>query len=96
MFGHYFHEIFMRAIVTQQVVSPLSVIRLSKREHQCLTLAANGLTTGDISTKLRISARTVQFHFDTVRSKLGAANRQEAIALAVTHGIIQPRTLSVK
>ena len=44
------------------------------------------MTTDDISLKLDISSRTVQFHFDSIRSKLGAANRQEAIALGVQTG----------
>jgi len=34
--------------------------------------------------------RTVQYHFDSIRSKLGAANRQEAVALAVRDGVIGP------
>ena len=96
MFGHYFHEVFMRSVIERGLPPPMVGAPLSKRERECLTLAANGLTTDDIATKLRISARTVQFHFDTIRSKLGAANRQEAIALAVTNGIIQPRTLPMK
>jgi LuxR family quorum-sensing system transcriptional regulator SolR len=39
--------------------------------------------------KLGISERTVQFHFDGIRSKLGAANRQEAVAKAISAGIIE-------
>ena len=46
------------------------------------------MTTEDIAIKLEIKSRTVQFHFDSIRTKLGAANRQEAIALAVQSGVV--------
>jgi DNA-binding CsgD family transcriptional regulator len=96
MFGHYFHEVFMRSALAEAMPQPSVPTPLSKREHQCLTLAANGMTTDDIAAKLEIAARTVQFHFDTIRSKLGAANRQEAIALAVQNGTIRARASSTR
>jgi LuxR family transcriptional regulator len=89
MFGHYFHEIFMRSVIAIGKAPRAAGAPLSKRERECLGLAAHGLTTDDIALKLTISARTVQFHFDSIRSKLGAANRQEAIALAVQTGIVR-------
>jgi DNA-binding CsgD family transcriptional regulator len=53
---------------------------LSGRERECPTLASHGLTSDDIAGRLEISSRTVEFHFAGIRSKLAAANRQEAIA----------------
>lgn len=82
MFGHYFHEIFMRPTVPEGLKLLSVSIPLSKRERECLHWAARGFTTSDIAVKLEIRSRTVQFHFDSLRSKLGAANRQEAIAIA--------------
>jgi len=88
MFGHYFHEIFMRGVL-EKGVKPISRgAPLSKRETECVRLAARGLTTDDIALKLEIRSRTVQFHFDSVRSKLGAANRQEAIAIAAQRNLL--------
>ena len=89
MFGHYFHEIFMRAVIEAGASPRAAGAPLSKREQECLTLAAHGLTSDDIAFKLDIRARTVQFHFDSIRSKLGASNRQEAVALAVQSGIVR-------
>ena len=43
-----------------------------------------------------IAPRTVQFHLDAIRTKLGAANRQEAIARAVRNGIAQAGIRSTK
>lgn len=63
--------------------------RLSDRERQCLTMAARGLTSDDMAYKLGITERTVRFHFSSIRSKLGAANRQEAVAKAIKGGLIE-------
>ncbi len=88
LFGIYFHELFMKAIVERGVAPASQGFPLSPRELQCLRLAAHGQTTKDMALKLGISERTVQFHFDGIRSKLCAVNRQEAIAKAVSYGVI--------
>jgi DNA-binding CsgD family transcriptional regulator len=88
LFAHYFHEIFMKSVVRRGIQSRFAGRPLSHREKECLTLAARGLTTDDIGTKLGICSRTVQFHFDSIRSKLAAANRQEAVAQAIRDGQI--------
>ncbi|HXX85721.1 MAG TPA: LuxR family transcriptional regulator [Casimicrobiaceae bacterium] len=88
--GAYFHEIFRKGVV-EQGVAPLSRgARLSARQRECLEMAARGLNTEDIALRLNISARTAQFHFDCIRSKLGAANRQEAVAKGIAEGVIRP------
>ena len=88
LFGHYFHEMFMRAVVGRGLPSRIKGAPLSARERQVLKMVACGITTDDIATKLAISSRTVQFHLDSLRGKLNAANRQEAVALAVKAGFI--------
>ena len=91
MFGHYFHEIFMLPAVEFLNEPRKLPAALSRREQECLTLAARGLTTKAISYRLAISSRTVQFHFDRIRGKLGVANRHEAIALGVQTGLVRAR-----
>jgi DNA-binding CsgD family transcriptional regulator len=88
VFANYFHEIFMKAVVAKKVPPRAAGIKLSGRELECLRLAASGLTTETIAKKLGIVASTAQFHFNSIRSKLGAANRQEAIAKAIRDGLI--------
>lgn len=88
MFGHYFHQIFMQGVLEKKIEPISRGASLSRRETECVRLAARGLTTEDIATKLDIRSRTVQFHFDSIRSKLGAANRQEAIAIAVRRNLL--------
>lgn len=86
----YFHEIFMKNMVGKGIAPRSQGYPLSERERQCLILAARGHTSHDIAQRLSVAERTVQFHFDGIRSKLNAANRQEAIAKAIAAGIIQP------
>jgi DNA-binding CsgD family transcriptional regulator len=88
LFAIYFHEIFMKAVIERGIAPASHGAPLSPRELECLSLAAHGQTTKDMSLKLGISERTIQFHFDSIRSKLGAANRQEAIAKAISQGAI--------
>lgn len=88
LLAHYFHELFMKSVVRRGTQSRFTGRPLSDRERECLVLAARGMTTEDIGFKLGIGARTVQFHFDSIRSKLAAANRQEAVARAIKQGLI--------
>jgi len=88
--GTYFHEIFRKGVI-EQGVEPLGRGGpLSQRQRRCLELAARGLTTDDIALKLNISSRTAQYHFDCIRTKLGAATRQEAVARGMAQGLITP------
>ncbi|MGD8937457.1 MAG: helix-turn-helix transcriptional regulator, partial [Thiogranum sp.] len=50
-----------------------------------------GKTTWETSRILRISERTVTFHLQNVQGKLGVSNRQQAVARAVSLGIIEPQ-----
>ena len=84
LFGVYFHDLFMKNVIGQGVAPRTQGIPLSEREKQCLTLAAHGHTSHDIAIKLLIAERTVQFHFDSIRSKLAA--RASAAASARTPG----------
>ena len=75
-----FHDIFMANVLEQGVPPRQRGAPLSPRERQCLEMAARGLTSGDIGTKLGIAERTANFHFSNLISKLGVLNRHEAIA----------------
>lgn len=60
----------------------------SPREHQVLSLAADGLTNKEIAHRLGISERTVQFHINSVFNKTTTNSRTEAVALALRNGWI--------
>ncbi len=53
------------------------VSRLTEREIQVARLVAGGLTNGEISARLRISARTVDAHVEHIRNKLGLRTRAQ-------------------
>lgn len=86
--GHYFHELVISEILNKRIPPTAHGAPLSRRERQCLSLAANGMTSIDIGFKLGISERTANFHFTNIISKLGVLNRKEAVAKAVARGII--------
>ena len=61
---------------------------LTAREVQVLELLAEGLSNKAIAARLGISDQTVKFHVSAIGGKLGAANRTEAVRLAVRRGLI--------
>jgi len=60
---------------------------LSEREVEVLDLAGHGLTNKEIGEKLSLSPHTVARHLANARSKLGAANRAEAVAKLGQRGL---------
>ena len=67
---------------------PTSDHPFSPREHEVLTLAADGLTNKEIAYRLGISERTVQFHINSIFNKTTTNSRTEAVALALRNGWI--------
>jgi DNA-binding NarL/FixJ family response regulator len=65
-------------------------VDMSDRETETLTWAARGKTSAEIAVILGLSKRTVDFHIENARMKLGAATRIEAAIKAATSRLIQP------
>lgn len=63
-------------------------IGLRDREVETLTWAARGKTFGEIGMILGLSKRTVEFHLDNARRKLGVATRTQALIKAATGNLI--------
>ena len=61
---------------------------LTPREIECLRWAAEGKTEWEISTILHFSEHTADKHLSNASRKLNAANRAQAIALAIRLGLI--------
>ena len=64
---------------------------LTPRELEILSLIAAGLGNKEISYRLGISDRTVQFHIRSIFDKTGAASRTEAAVLALKKGYLSRR-----
>ncbi|NCC34388.1 MAG: response regulator transcription factor, partial [Chloroflexia bacterium] len=61
---------------------------LTARELDVLTLIGRGQSNDAIAVALNISPRTVKVHVQNILGKLNAANRTEAVAIAVRQGIL--------
>jgi DNA-binding CsgD family transcriptional regulator len=64
------------------------MITLTQRETEILTLLLDGKADVDIAPLLSISAKTVSFHVENAKRKLGACHRVRAVALALRKGLI--------
>jgi LuxR family transcriptional activator of conjugal transfer of Ti plasmids len=85
--GLYFHtHVAVRlesAATAQQAAS-----ELTQRERQCLAWTAQGKTVADIAVLVEIARRTVVFHLENARRKLGAASIAQCVAEALRRGLL--------
>ena len=63
-------------------------VELTQRERQCLAWTAEGKTVADISVLVQISPRTVVFHLQNARHKLGASSLAQCVAEALRRGLL--------
>ncbi|MHB8743464.1 MAG: autoinducer binding domain-containing protein [Sulfuricaulis sp.] len=89
LFSAYLHEAVRRVFEHQML--PLNRVHLTNREKQCLLWAAEGKTTWETSHILSVSERTVVFHLQNAAEKLKVVRRQQAVARAVSLGLIAPQ-----
>ena len=76
------------ARVARSTIWPKQV-GLREREVETLTWAARGKTFWEIGEILGLSKRTVEFHLDNARRKLGVATRTQALIKAAAGHLIQ-------
>ena len=63
---------------------------LNQREAETLTWVSRGRTSAEIAKILGLTKRTVDFHIDNARIKLGAQNRAQAVLKASKLRLIKP------
>lgn len=73
----------------QELLFPAPPMKLNNRERQILTLAASGKTSKEISETIGIAKITVDMHVGTILNKMGALNRNQAIAKAIANKLIR-------
>ena len=64
------------------------LVDMTSREVELLTWAARGKTSAEIAIIVGLSKRTIDFHLDNARMKLGATTRIEAAIKAATGRLI--------
>ena len=62
---------------------------LTSRQEEILTLVTRGLTNADIARQFDIRESSVKEHVNQICSKLGAANRAEAVAIALRKHLLK-------
>jgi DNA-binding NarL/FixJ family response regulator len=63
---------------------------LNDREIEALTWVARGKTSAQIAELIGLSKRTIDFHLDNARIKLGASTRTQAAIKAAIGKLIEP------
>jgi DNA-binding NarL/FixJ family response regulator len=71
---------------------PATTPELSRRELQCLRLAAKGQTSVGIGHALGLSPRTVDEYVSSSCKKLGVRNRTQAVAKTAALGLLADKT----
>jgi len=69
-------------------LTPPRLTPLSRRQRQCLSATASGLTGRAIARQLGISERMVRFHLEGARQRLGAESTAQAVYLAAKLALI--------
>jgi two-component system, NarL family, nitrate/nitrite response regulator NarL len=62
---------------------------LTPREHEILTLTANGQSAPDIGRQLHLSQSTVKTHLKSLYEKLGVSDRAAAVAESMRRGLLE-------
>ncbi len=79
----------MRAREVQRTQQEAERTRLAPRELEALTLAAQGLATKQIATKLGVSLATGRWYVQQAIEKLGTHSKLEAVAKARRLGLLE-------
>ena len=92
--AEFFHARASRIVLEEQLghTSRRRKSFLSNREREALTWVARGKSSWDISHILSISEKSVEFYIDSVKRKLQAANRTQAVVKAIMLGLIDFHT----
>lgn len=64
--------------------------QLSNRELEVLQLIANGLSNGEIATRLFVTEATIKTHINHIFTKTGVRDRAQAVRYAYQHGLATP------
>ncbi len=78
----------IEVLVQPAVPAPALGHDLTVREREVLALLVEGLSNAEIAASMHLSVAAIKYHVSGILSKLGAANRTEAAALAREHNLL--------
>lgn len=79
---------YVPAPVSQALTSRTRDSNLSNREREVLALLAQGQSNREIAGKLGITEATVKCHVSVILMRLNAADRTQAVVMALQRGLI--------
>jgi len=82
-----FHAMFDALASSDDLTPPPP--RLSEREYECLSWAAQGKSNRDIAQIIGVAEPTVQFHLSNVMKKLKVSSRVSAVFEASRQGLLR-------
>ncbi|HEU5181437.1 MAG TPA: LuxR C-terminal-related transcriptional regulator [Candidatus Polarisedimenticolia bacterium] len=84
-------EVARRLVDIAGAPGPDPSLLLTRREREVLELLAGGMTNTAIARRLKVAPNTVASHLKRLYAKLGARNRSQAVAYALSHGMTSRR-----
>lgn len=66
---------------------PASLVQLSRREREILTMAAQGMNNKDIAERLGVAQNTIKTHLRSIYRKCGVPDRLQAVLYAMRNGL---------
>jgi len=85
----YLHEALQNLVFRPEGYALRACPNLTARERECLAHWADGLVAKDIADLLDLRTRTVRFHLENAKDKLGVCDKGQAIARAMQWGMIR-------
>jgi len=89
MLGKVLSRTVRRFLNDQGLLFPAPPMKLNTRERDILTLAAAGKTSKEIAAAVGVAKITIDMHVGAILSKMGALNRNQAIAKAIANKLIE-------
>ncbi|MBR3957725.1 MAG: response regulator transcription factor [Kiritimatiellae bacterium] len=82
-----------RSAIAKEIAKIISkdppVPKLTDRQYEILKYVVKGLSNGEIARQFDIAEITVKNHITAIFTKLGASNRQEAVAIALRKQLLK-------
>ena len=82
-----------RSAIAKEIAKIISkdppVPELTDRQYEILKYVVKGLSNGEIARQFDIAEITVKNHLTAIFNKLGASNRQEAVAIALRKQLLK-------
>ncbi|MCF8479467.1 MAG: LuxR family transcriptional regulator [Rhodospirillum sp.] len=84
----YFDRRARSPLINANMTSRRQKTLLSPREQEMLRWTAEGKTSGEISSIVRISVKSVESHLENAKRKLGTYSKTHAVVVALTRGLL--------